>query len=83
MADGRFELPERSRVTLTIYDVSGREVANLVDREVEAGYHMESWSGRNQNGQPLSAGVYLVRMTARSVTGAGGLRADRRVVLVR
>jgi len=79
----RFELPERSRVTLTIYDVSGREVANLVDREIEAGYHMESWTGRNQNGQPLSAGVYLVRMSARSVTGTGGLRADRRVVLVR
>ena len=79
----RFELPERSRVTLTIYDVSGREVANLVDREIEAGYHMESWTGRNQNGQPLSAGVYFVRMSARSVTGTGGLRADRRVVLVR
>src|SRR5262249_32284101 len=79
----RFELPERSKVTLMIYDVSGREVATLVDREVDAGFHVESWAARNQNGQPLGAGVYFVRMRAKSVTGTGGLQADRRLVLVR
>jgi hypothetical protein len=33
----RYELPEQSHVTITVYDVMGRVVADLVDRVVRAG----------------------------------------------
>ncbi len=58
-----FALPEAQRVTLTVYDVLGREVARLVDGEVEAGRHEAALDGAG-----LPAGVYLVRLTAGSVT---------------
>jgi hypothetical protein len=79
----RFELPEPSRVTLTIYDVTGREVANLVDGTVDPGYHVATWSGRNRDGYPAGAGVYFARIVATPLRGSGGLRSDRRVILVR
>ena len=79
----RFELPEPSRVTLTIYDVTGREVANLVDGAVDPGYHVATWSGRNRDGYPASAGVYFARIVATPLRGSGGLRSDRRIILVR
>jgi flagellar hook assembly protein FlgD len=79
----RFDLPELSRVTLTIYDVSGREVERLVDGVIDPGRHVATWSGRNRAGRPAEAGLYFVRMIATSQTGTGGLRTDRRVALVR
>ena len=78
----RFELPQRSKVSLVIYDVMGRVVASLVDGAVDPGFHVETWSGRSREGQPAAAGVYFVRMVATSLNGAGGLRSDRRIVLV-
>jgi hypothetical protein len=79
----RFELPERSRVTLTVYDLMGREVASLVNGEFEPGYHVATWSGRSEEGHSLGAGVYFVRMIATSLAGSNGLRTDRRVMLVK
>jgi hypothetical protein len=79
----RFELPEPSRVTLTIYDVMGREVANLVDEAVDPGYHVRTWSGRNREGYSAGAGVYFARIVATSLKGSGGLRSDRRIILVK
>jgi hypothetical protein len=79
----RFELPERSRVTLSIYDVMGREVANLVDEAVDPGYHVTTWSGRNREGYPAAAGVYFARIVATSLNGSGGLRSDKRIILVK
>jgi hypothetical protein len=79
----RFDLPEPSRVTLVVYDVSGREVERLVDGVIDPGRHVATWSGRNQAGRPAEAGLYFVRMIATSQTGTGGLRADRRIALVK
>jgi len=79
----RFDLPELSRVTLVIYDMSGREVERLVDGVMGPGRHVATWSGRNQAGRPAEAGLYFVRMIATSQTGTGGLRAGRRIALVK
>jgi hypothetical protein len=54
-----FALPAPERVRLSVYDVLGREVARLVDGEVEAGRH-EAVLG----GSGLPSGVYLVRLEA-------------------
>ena len=70
-------------MTLTVYDVMGRQVANLVDRVVDPGFHVAEWSGRSREGRSLGAGVYFVRLTATSLNGSGGLRSNRRVILVK
>lgn len=49
-----YDLPESGHVQLSVYDVTGREVARLVDSRMEAGYHQATFSGEH-----LSSGVYF------------------------
>ena len=59
-----FTLPERARVTLSIYDVQGRTVRTLVDETGSGGYQERVWDGRDAAGSPVSSGVYFYRLTA-------------------
>jgi len=52
-----FDTPETARVTLTIHNMMGQEVARLVDRRVSAGRHRVAWSPDD-----LSSGVYVDRI---------------------
>ncbi len=57
----RFALPQRSHVTLTVFNCLGQQVATLVQGEEEAGYHQVRFDGSG-----LSTGVYLYRLQAGS-----------------
>ena len=57
-----FTLPDRGPVHLAVFDVSGREVAVLVDETHAAGRHVITWDGRGEDRRPLPAGVYLARL---------------------
>jgi hypothetical protein len=60
----RFSLPaDGGHVRLEIYDVSGRRVKTLVDGFRQGGVHSVDWSGRNDAGEKLPAGVYFQRLT--------------------
>lgn len=60
----KYDLPEASHVTLTIYDITGRTVKILVNSHQEAGYKSIRWDGTNDRGEPVSAGMYLYRIRA-------------------
>jgi hypothetical protein len=62
-----YDVPERAHVTLTVYDILGREVAMLVDETESAGRHNVVF-----NAKALATGVYLYRLQARSLAGIGG-----------
>ncbi len=62
----QFSIPEQSNVTLTIYDITGREVTQLVNEVLGTGTYTATWDGRNSNGQLVSSGVYLYRIQAGS-----------------
>ena len=65
----RFALPEATVVTLKVYDVQGRLVKTLVSgRHTPVGVHEIEWSGTDNNGMPVSSGVYFYRLTAGSET---------------
>lgn len=49
----KFQLPERSTVTIKVYDVLGKEVEVLVNEELSAGYYSVKF-----NASGLSTGVY-------------------------
>jgi hypothetical protein len=55
----RFALAEPGTVALTVYDVAGREVARLVESEMEPGHYEATWAA-----QDLAAGAYVVRLAA-------------------
>jgi hypothetical protein len=57
-----FLLPQREHVTLKVFDVLGREVATLVDGELNAGEHSV-----NFNAEWIPSGVYFAQMKAGNV----------------
>jgi hypothetical protein len=54
-----FQLSAVSFVRLSVYDVLGKEVATLVNRELTAGIHTVSWDAHD-----LPSGVYVYRIVA-------------------
>ena len=60
----RYELPEDSFVDVTVYDMLGNVVNNLVDANQSSGYKSVQWNATNNQGEPVSAGVYLYKIQA-------------------
>jgi hypothetical protein len=54
-----FALPIEAEVSLSIYNLQGREVATLIDANMDAGYHSVVW-----NADSYSSGMYFVKMIA-------------------
>ena len=55
----KYEIPKESYITLKVYDILGREVATLVNKEQKAGYYEVDW-----NAVSNSSGVYFYRIQA-------------------
>jgi hypothetical protein len=53
-----FELPARSDVEVTIYNVAGREVVTLHEGVLQAGPHSLTWDGRTSDGSLAASGTY-------------------------
>jgi hypothetical protein len=68
----RYQLPSRSYVTLTVYDLLGRKVGTLVDGVEEPGEKSTTFDGSS-----LASGVYFYRLKA------GEFVQTRKLVLVR
>jgi hypothetical protein len=60
-----FALPVRSQVTVGIYNLLGQRVAEIVNGEMETGYHAVVWNAAT------ASGVYFCRMEAVAVGGSG------------
>jgi hypothetical protein len=54
-----FDLTQRSDVTLSIYNLLGQEVAQMVDGELPVGAHSYHWNGENSGGEELATGIYF------------------------
>jgi hypothetical protein len=72
-----YYLPERSRVRLAVYDVLGRVVAVLVEREEGIGSHSVHWNGLDSRGDAVPTGVYIYRLEA------GKTRLSKKMIVVR
>lgn len=59
-----YVLPETSEVKLTIFDITGRQVANLTDDIQPAGNYDLQWNGIDGNGIQVITGVYFCRLEA-------------------
>ena len=58
----RFDLPEVSDITLTIYNMLGQKVKTFNMHSTPAGYHSVNWNATNDLGQQVGAGVYLYQL---------------------
>jgi hypothetical protein len=55
----RYGLPNRSHVVLTVFNALGQQIAQLINADMEAGYHDVKFDGKD-----LSSGVYFYRIEA-------------------
>jgi hypothetical protein len=73
-----YQVPERSYVTLKVYNLLGSEVATLIDGTMEAGYLSVTWDGHTMgSARELPSGVYFYKLTA------GNFVATRKMILIR
>ena len=71
-----FSLEKTGDVELTVYDLAGRKVIDLVNGVQSAGNHEIIWDGNDANGGNAATGVYFYKLTM-----AGGSIAKRMVLL--
>jgi hypothetical protein len=72
-----YYLPEKCQVRLEIYDISGRSITSLVDRQQEKGSYAVEWNGKDEQGGLVASGVYFYKLTAGKET------ISRKMVLLR
>jgi hypothetical protein len=66
----RYSLHATGNVTLSIHDVSGRLVKNLISGTKPAGEYSVAWNGRNELGKKANAGIYFytLKIDTKSLT---------------
>ena len=73
----KYELPKASLVNITVYDMMGKVVRTLINMEQTAGYKSIQWNATNDEGKPVSAGLYLYTIQA------GEFRQIKKMVLLK
>ena len=57
-----YSIGESCNIELTIYDISGREVVNLVNAYQSPGLYRVEWDGRDNGGRLVASGIYFYRL---------------------
>lgn len=74
----KYALPFTSEVKLTVYNILGKVVRELVGKNQTAGYHEVNFDGSS-----VSSGVYFYRITAKSADGSKEFRDVKKLILMK
>ena len=66
-----------------IFDINGREVVELIDRQLTAGYHHVIWNGKDKLGIQVSSGIYFYRIIARATDGSEKLVRTKKMIFAK
>ena len=72
-----YDLPKDGLVKITVYDMLGNVINELVNEVQNSGYKSIQWNATNNQGQPVSAGVYLYTIEA------GDFRQTKKMILLK
>ena len=73
----RYSLPFYDHVTITIYDLKGKEINQIVNSNQPAGFQSVVWNATDYFGRSVGAGVYLYQIQA------GDFKDTRKMVLLK
>ncbi len=59
-----YQLPEKTNVTIEIFNLMAQKIRTILNREQAAGYHSVVWDCRDDSGKMMGSGVYLYRIKA-------------------
>jgi len=57
-----YSLAKPGHVKISVYNIVGQKILDLVNGKVAAGTHKAIWNGTDQSGRALSSGIYFCRM---------------------
>lgn len=72
----RYQLPEQMTVRVSVFDLSGRRIAELVNENQTAGGHTVQW-----NASPYASGIYFYRVTAQGTKGSQIVQTKKMVLV--
>jgi hypothetical protein len=70
----RYGIPAENFVTISVYNIMGQKITDLVHETRPAGYHHTTWNSTNMHGEPVASGVYIYTVTA------GDYRAVKKMI---
>jgi len=74
----RFSLASDAHTQLRIYDVTGRQVRELLDAELQGGQeHRVTWEGTDDAGNPVGSGIFWMQLTTEQ-----GFESSKRMIVV-
>jgi len=73
----KYQLAERVKVRLEIYNILGQKIKTLVQTVQNTGLHQVVWDGKNDNGKQVSSSVFIYRIKADS------FNKTRKMILIR
>lgn len=72
-----YAIPKTTRLSLTIYDVTGKHIKTLAHGIYSAGDYTIYWHGNDENGTKVSSGVYFYRLKTKDISIAKKLIVDK------
>lgn len=72
-----YSLPESELVTLIVYDISGRKIAELVNNTQNPGTYNVIWNGKNSSGENIASGIYFYQLNA------GSFKSVKKMIMLR
>ena len=64
----RFSVAKPQNVQISVYNIRGQLVKNLLNEKFETGHHDVIWQGEDNNGRSVSSGVYFYRFVTEEST---------------
>ncbi len=77
----RFSIRKRAKVSVVLYDVTGREVSTLVNEDRGTGTYDAHWNGLSSTGVPVASGTYFYRLLAASDDGSKTIETKKMTLI--
>jgi parallel beta-helix repeat protein len=77
-----YEIFEFARISIKLYDMTGKELKTLVDDVKVPGYYSVTWDGRNAAREQVASGIYLYRINVFSEQSSRKFSQTKRMILL-
>jgi hypothetical protein len=77
----KFALPVNSSVRITIYNLLGEAVRELVNSDLNSGVHTVQWNSEDFSGKKVSSGIYFYKLKANGVDGSEFSQVRKMILL--
>lgn len=77
----KIDISQNSFTTIKVYNILGKEITTLLEKELSPGNYTISWEAKDSSGRLLPSGVYLIRFTA--LGKAGNYTRTQKAILLK